>query len=321
MSKAKHGFHLVDPSPWPIFASLASLTTTFGSVLYFHGYQGGGSLLTFGLLSLTYAFAIWWRDVVREATFEGNHTSLVQQGLRYGILLFILSEVLFFFAFFWAFFHASLSPAIEIGGVWPPKGIQAISPWEVPFVNTLLLLTSGASITWAHHALLGGGGNETVARTPSHPFSAPTLKGSPEKGKEGEGTATRSNSVEQGSSDGDSFEELQLSRQTRRSLLFSLSMTIFLAFVFTALQALEYIEAPFTISDSVYGSTFYMATGFHGFHVILGTIFLIVCLLRANSQHFTQQHHFGFEAGCWYWHFVDVVWLFLFVSIYWWGGL
>lgn len=265
MSKAKHGFHLVDPSPWPIFASLASLTTTFGSVMYFHGHQGGGSLLTFGLLSLTYAFAIWWRDVVREACFQGSHTTMVQQGLRYGILLFIASEVMFFFAFFWAFFHSSLSPSILIGAVWPPKGIQAINPWEVPFVNTIILLTSGASITWAHHALLSGG--------------------------------------------------------TKRQLLIGLGITIALAVVFTAFQALEYIEAPFTLSDSVYGSTFYMATGFHGLHVIIGTVFLLVCYVRAESHHFSQSHHFGFEAGCWYWHFVDVVWLFLFVSIYWWGGL
>lgn len=266
-------------------------------------------MLTFGLLSLTYAFAIWWRDVVREATFEGSHTSMVQQGLRYGILLFIVSEVLFFFAFFWAFFHASLSPAIEIGGVWPPKGIQAISPWEVPFVNTLLLLTSGVSITWAHHALLAGGGNDTVAVARTAPNS----------------NVGAADAVDMGEGESTSGGEVQLSQEAggrqRQSLLLGLGITILLALVFTAFQALEYIEAPFTIADSVYGSIFYMATGFHGLHVILGSLFLIVCFLRANSQHFTQQHHFGFEAGCWYWHFVDVVWLFLFVSIYWWGGL
>jgi len=281
MSKAKHPYHLVHPSPWPIFASLAALTTTFGSVMYFHGHHGGGSLTTFGIACLVYAFAIWWRDVVREASFQGDHTTAVEQGLRYGVVLFIVSEFMFFFAFFWAFFHSSLSPAIEIGGVWPPKGIQVINPWEVPFINTLILLTSGASITWAHHALL-------------------TSDSALQLHHAGEKTG---------------------SCHARTQVIYGLVVTILLALVFTALQAMEYVEAGFTLSDSVYGSTFYMATGFHGLHVIIGTIFLIVCLARAYAHHFSKSHHFGFEAAAWYWHFVDVVWLFLFVSVYWWGGI
>jgi cytochrome c oxidase subunit 3 len=179
------------------------------------------------------------------------------------MILFIVSEVMFFFAFFWAFFHSSLAPSIEIGSMWPPKGISVLNPWDIPFLNTIILLSSGASVTWAHHAILAG---------------------------------------------------------QRMQGVYSLVVTILLASVFTSLQVMEYMEAPFTISDGIYGSTFYMATGFHGFHVFVGTLFLGVCLVRLYKHHFTQNHHFGFEAAAWYWHFVDVVWLFLFVSIYWWGG-
>lgn len=259
----RHPFHLVDPSPWPIFSSVAALTLTVGMVMYMHGYTGGGLMVCTGLSMVIYSMIVWWRDVIREATFEGHHTSSVQLGLRMGMLLFILSEVMFFVAFFWAFFHASLAPAIDIGAVWPPKGIAVLSPWEVPFLNTLLLLSSGAAVTWAHHAILAG---------------------------------------------------------DRQSATYGLIATIVLAVFFTALQVVEYLEAPFTISDSVYGSTFFMATGFHGFHVFVGTLFLAVCLFRHMNHHFTKKHHFGFEAAAWYWHFVDVVWLFLFVAIYWWGG-
>lgn len=259
----KHPYHLVDPSPWPLFASLAALVMTLGAALYMHAYAGGGMLLSTGVALLLYTMFVWWRDVVREATFQGHHTSVVELGLRYGMILFIVSEVMFFVAFFWAFFHSSLSPTIEIGAVWPPKGIQVLDPWGVPFLNTVILLSSGAAVTWAHHAILVGDAKNAMA---------------------------------------------------------GLIVTVVLAVIFTGFQAMEYIEAPFTISDGIYGSTFFMATGFHGFHVIIGTIFLTVCLGRLLQGHFTKHHHFGFEAAAWYWHFVDVVWLFLFVSIYWWGG-
>ncbi len=259
----KHPFHLVDPSPWPIFASFGALCTTVGGVMFFHGFIGGSELGSCGFLMILYSMFVWWRDVIRESTFEGHHTLLVQLGLRYGMILFIVSEIMFFLAFFWAFFHSSLAPTVEIGAVWPPKGIEVLNPWEVPFLNTIILLSSGASVTWAHHAILAGNHKETVS---------------------------------------------------------ALVVTIVLAALFTTLQVLEYIEAPFTIADSVYGSCFFLATGFHGFHVFVGTIFLAVCLFRQLSFHFTRKHHFGFEAAAWYWHFVDVVWLFLFVAIYWWGG-
>jgi len=260
----KHPFHLVDPSPWPIFSSLGALASTVGGVLYFHGYVAGDSLLALGISIILYSMFVWWRDVIREGTFEGHHTKTVQVGLRYGMILFIVSEIMFFVAFFWAFFHSSLSPTIEIGAVWPPKGIDVLDPWGVPFLNTVILLTSGASVTWAHHAILADKRTQTI---------------------------------------------------------YALAVTILLAAIFTGFQALEYKEAPFTISDSVYGSCFYLATGFHGFHVFIGTLFLSVCLIRASKHHFPRNHHFGFEAAAWYWHFVDVVWLFLFVAIYWWGGL
>lgn len=260
----KHPFHLVDPSPWPMVTSTAAFICTTGAVIFFHGFNGGGSLLSFGLFFLFLSIGFWWRDVIREGTFEGQHTSIVQLGLRFGIILFIASEVIFFVAFFWAFFWASLAPVPEIGSVWPPEGIVTLSTWEIPFLNTLILLSSGASVTWAHHAIVAGDRNNSIV---------------------------------------------------------SLLITVVLAVIFTFLQVLEYFSATFTIADGIYGSTFFIATGFHGFHVFVGTCFLVVCLIRVLHYHFTKQHHFGFEAAAWYWHFVDVVWLFLFVSIYWWGNL
>nr|ANP26216.1 cytochrome c oxidase subunit 3 [Campylaephora sungminbooi] len=259
----RHPFHLVDPSPWPFVASLAAFTSTIGGVLYFHAFKQGKFVLLLGFLSLLFVMFVWWRDVVRESTFEGHHTGVVQQGLRFGVILFIVSEILFFFAFFWAFFHSSVSPSIDIGASWPPKGILTLSPWDVPLLNTVILLLSGCTVTWCHHAIVAN---------------------------------------------------------QRKQSLISLLLTITLAIIFTMLQAYEYNVADFRLSDGIYGSTFYLTTGFHGFHVIIGTISLISCWARLNNFQLTQQHHFGFESSAWYWHFVDVVWLFLFVSVYWWGG-
>ncbi len=259
---SKHSFHLVDVSPWPIISAFSALMVTFGGVLYMHGYVGGTFLFRFGLLMLIFMMFCWWRDVIREGTFEGQHTSSVQTGLKMGMLFFIASEIMFFFAFFWAFFYSSFNPSPMLGNVWPPVFMTVLNPWEIPLLNTVLLLSSGATITWAHHSIVWGSKNHAIM---------------------------------------------------------ALSVTILLAIIFTLLQGFEYITAPFTISDSVFGSTFYMATGFHGFHVFVGTCFLIVCLIRLYFNHFTKEHHFGFEAAAWYWHFVDVVWLFLFLTIYWWG--
>lgn len=217
----------------------------------------------FGFFTIIYIMFVWWRDIIREGTYEGTHTHIVQLGLRMGMLLFIVSEIMFFFAFFWAFFAAALAPTIEIGNIWPPKGINVFDAKAVPLLNTLILLCSGATITFSHHAITAG------------------------------------NKVE---------------------ALWGLVLTILLAIIFTAFQAFEYVSANFTITDGIYGSTFFMATGFHGFHVFIGTCFLSVCLARMVFNHFTAQHHFGFEAAAFYWHFVDVVWLFLYVAIYYWGG-
>nr|AHH93114.1 cytochrome c oxidase subunit 3 [Peniagone sp. YYH-2013] len=258
----QHPFHMVNQSPWPIANALGALLLTSGFILWFH--NNNFFLLLFGLLLITITSISWWRDISREATHQGEHTLIVVSGLRYGMLLFIVSEVCFFFAFFWAFFHSSLSPSIELGVSWPPTGIIPINPFLVPLLNTAVLLSSGVSITWSHHSIINGNRNEAIQ---------------------------------------------------------ALFLTVILGIYFTILQAWEYIDSPFTIADSVYGSTFFVATGFHGLHVIIGTTFLIVGLGRLINHHFSTHHHFGFEAAAaWYWHFVDVVWLFLYVCIYWWGS-
>jgi cytochrome c oxidase subunit 3 len=257
----KHPYHLVDPSPWPILGSLAAGILFSGAVLFMHGY--GWIVMVIGVVAVLAIMFVWFRDVVREATFEHHHTPIVQLGLRYGMALFIASEVMFFAAFFWAFFSSSLFPSPAIGGVWPPPNIHPFDPFAFPFLNTLILLLSGTTVTWAHHALIEG---------------------------------------------------------NRKGTLQGLVVTVFLGLCFTSVQAFEYSHAAFSFKGGIYPSTFFMATGFHGFHVIIGTIFLAVCLYRAWLGHFRPDHHFGFEAASWYWHFVDVVWLFLFVCIYWWGG-
>lgn len=261
--KTTHSFHLVDPSPWPLFASLGALVLTLGTVLYMHKFVEGWNLVVIGLIIIFYVMYTWWRDIVREATFEDAHTAAVQRGLRLGMILFIVSELMFFFAFFWAFFHSSISPVFNIGGVWPPKYIPKISTFTVPLTNTFILLTSGLTVTAAHWSLIG---------------------------------------------------------RDKKPTIWGLICTICLSVIFTSLQLFEYIFASFYISDGIYGSCFYMITGLHGFHVFIGTIALIVSLIRVILNHFTNHHHLGFEFTIWYWHFVDVVWLFVFTSVYWWSN-
>nr|QNE85458.1 cytochrome c oxidase subunit III [Morinia doronici] len=258
---SNHPFHLVNYSPWPLTTSIGAMTSVTGLVKWFHQYDI--SLFILGNIIIMISIYQWWRDVSRESTYQGLHTIRVMTGLRWGMILFILSEILFFLSFFWAFFHSSLSPSIELGALWPPMGISTFNPFQIPLLNTIILLTSGITVTWTHHSLM-------------------------EKNHS----------------------------QASQSLYF----TVLLGIYFTILQAYEYIEAPFTIADSVYGSTFFMATGFHGIHVLIGTTFLLICLIRHLNFHFSTQHHLGFEAAAWYWHFVDIVWLFLYMSIYWWGG-
>lgn len=256
-----HPYHLVDYRPWPLTGAIGTITLVTGLIKWFHNLNI--NLLILGYFIVLLTIYQWWRDICREGTFQGKHTILVSKGLRWGIILFIVSEIFFFISFFWAFFHRRLSPNIEIGSIWPPISITPFNPFQIPLLNTIILITSGITVTWAHHALIENNYNQTSQR---------------------------------------------------------LFITIILGIYFTILQTYEYIEAPFTIADSVYGSTFFLATGFHGLHVIIGTIFLLICFFRHLNNHFSRNHHFGFEAAAWYWHFVDVVWLFLYISIYWWGN-
>ncbi len=273
-----HDFHIVDPSPWPACGAASAGLLAFGLVVFMHpdilgvgledliGSLGPAPFMP-GAMLLLMTVAMWWRDVTREATFEGHHTPIVQLGMRYGMALFIVSEVMFFAAFFWAFFNSSLFPKEQPydvpGGVWPPEGIETFNAFDIPFLNTLILLMSGVTVTWAHHAMREDHHQETLK---------------------------------------------------------ALGLTVFLGVLFTSLQAFEYAHSGFGFTDGIYASTFFMATGFHGFHVIVGTTFLAVCWYRAANHHFKPDHHFGFEAAAWYWHFVDVVWLFLFICIYWLGS-
>ena len=268
----RHDYHLVDPSPWPVIGSLSAFTMAVGAVFWMHSYFSAAPIVFgIGALGIIYTMIGWWRDVIREAEFGGFHTAVVQISHRYGMILFIASEVMFFVAWFWAYFNTALFPhdATQvmrtefIGGVWPPKGIETFDPWHLPLLNTLILLTSGTTVTWAHHALL---------------------------------------------------------HDDRQGLKWGLICTVVLGLMFTSVQAYEYSHAAFGFSGNIYGATFFMATGFHGFHVIIGTIFLIVCLARAFAGQFTPKQHLGFEFAVWYWHFVDVVWLFLFSCIYVWGA-
>ena len=256
----KHPYHLVDPSPWPAIGAVSAGLVTVGAVLYMH--EDIAWLMILGFVGILATMAGWFWDVIQEAEFKGFHNPVVQVGMRYGMALFIASEVMFFVAWFWAYFNAALFPPAQIEGVWPPPGVQTFDPWDLPFLNTLILLMSGVTVTWAHHALREG---------------------------------------------------------NRKHLIQGLGLTIFLGICFTCVQAYEYGHAAFGFREGIYSSTFFMATGFHGFHVLVGTIFLIVCFFRARAGHFRPDHHFGFEAAAWYWHFVDVVWLFLFCCIYWWG--
>lgn len=256
-------FHLVETSPWPILVSFSLLTLTLSAVMYMHGFANGGTLLIIGFFVTVLGMILWFRDVITEGTYQGHHTTQVQKGLEIGVLLFIISEIFAFLSVFWAFFHSSLSPAIEIGGVWPPQGITPLDPFAIPLLNTFLLLSSGAFVTYSHHALIEG---------------------------------------------------------NRKGAISGAITCVLLAMIFTGLQYYEYSEAGFTISDSVFGSAFYASTGLHGFHVIVGTIFLSVGLIRIIAYHLTVNHHQGYEASIIYWHFVDVVWLFLFIAVYYWGG-
>ncbi|MEQ9662947.1 MAG: cytochrome c oxidase subunit 3 [Parasphingopyxis sp.] len=283
----QHDYHLVNPSIWPLIGAFSALVMAMGGILWMHapapdadpagaidalgalGFMSplmmhAGWVFFAGLIGVLFTMFSWWVDVIDEA-HEGHHKPVVQLHMRYGMILFIASEVMFFVGWFWAFFGAALFPASIDGAeaVFPPPGIEVLDPFSLPLLNTMILLCSGTTVTWAHHCLLKG---------------------------------------------------------DRKGLINGLWLTILLGVLFSFIQAYEYVHAPFDFKNNIYGATFFMATGFHGFHVIVGTIFLAVCLIRAYRGDFTPKQHFGFEAAAWYWHFVDVVWLFLFASIYIWGS-
>lgn len=273
MSNKEHDFHLVDPSPWPLVGAFSAFIMFLGLTLFMHDKELGKVLLPVGLLAVLFVMYRWWGDIIKEVVRDKIHTGVVQHGLRIGMALFILSEVMFFFAFFWSFFKAALAPVLGFDGAhlfegevtqmtFPPEGVQTFDPWDLPLMNTLILLLSGTTVTWAHYALLNN---------------------------------------------------------DRKGLIQGLTWTVVLGVLFTLCQAYEYSHAAFGFTDGIYSSNFYMATGFHGAHVLIGTIFLAVCLYRANRGDFSEKHHLGFEFAAWYWHFVDVVWLFLFAFVYVWA--
>jgi cytochrome c oxidase subunit 3 len=276
----EHDYHLVNPSPWPFVGSAAATVMAIGGVIWMKGMFGleKHTLWPFllGLFGVLYTMVGWWTEVVREAN-QGDHTPVVSIGLRYGMILFIASEVMFFVAWFWIFFEMVLFQGVrtqsgieEVAGAWatwPPKGVETVSAWQLPLVNTLTLLLSGTTVTWAHHAIQTG---------------------------------------------------------DRKGARLALILTVVLGALFSLIQAYEYYHivhenlffSEEAANAGLYGSSFFMATGFHGFHVLIGTIFLVVCLIRLMRGDFTPKQHFGFECAAWYWHFVDVVWLFLFAFVY-----
>lgn len=254
-------FHLVEVRPWPLLASIRGMGLTFGGIKWWHNRDY--TILILAILLKIVIFVVWFGDVIKE-NVGGFHNRVVMFGFRFGMILFIISEVLFFFSFFWSYFHNCWGPQLEVGYVWPPIYFRklVIDPFSIPLLNTVVLLSSGARVTWAHHSLVN---------------------------------------------------------QSYDKALIGLAVTALLGVYFLFLQGNEYFLRTFSIKSRVYGTAFFMLTGFHGFHVTIGTILLIVCFLRSYFTHFSKNQHVGFEASAWYWHFVDVVWLFLYFFIYWYG--
>lgn len=266
MFKHFHFWHIVTISPWPFLLSMFAAPIPLGLVTFFQGYKLSGlTLFYWGLYCVCLILFLWFRDIIRESTFEGYHTQEVQKSIVISFMLFIFSEVMFFVAFFWSFFHSSIFPTVELNISWPPVGMAELifDPFDLPLLNTLILLLSGATLTLAHWYLKKGLYLET---------------------------------------------------------LIWMQFTFILAISFLTFQGIEYVTSPFDISDGIYGSTFFLCTGFHGFHVFLGSIMLAASQLRIFLTHFSRNHHKGFETAAWYWHFVDVVWLFLYIMIYYWGS-
>jgi len=261
--RKRHLFHLVKVSPWPFVVACSLLCFLIGLCSFMHRVNGGGFLCLLGFFSLVFCGFCWFSDVCEEATKQGYHTLAVRRSLRNGFFLFLASEIMLFFGFFWAFFHSSFNPAIDFSCLWPFAGIDVIPFYGVPFLNTLLLIFSGFSVTWAHRSTALGRYSEVID---------------------------------------------------------SLLITLLLGFVFLFLQIMEYYQATYNFDDSVFACSFYMLTGLHGLHVLVGVCFLSVCFLRFLNKQFSVNHYMGFVFAIWYWHFVDIVWIALFVIIYIWGG-
>nr|QYC94852.1 cytochrome c oxidase subunit 3 [Amblyseius swirskii] len=257
----KHSFHIVDISPWPLINSFNAMNLMYSMLMYFLYSNIKLNFLIINLMMIITTMFLWWRDIIRESSYQGHHTFNVYQSMKISMILFISSEIMFFLSFFWCYFYISLAPELEMGNTWPPTGISPMNPYQTPLLNTLILLTSGATISWTHYSILCKKHNKSIKK---------------------------------------------------------LSMTILLGVIFSLLQLMEYSLAEFCMNDSIFGSIFFMATGFHGIHVLIGTSFLTYNLHQLYTSQFSNTHHFSFEASAWYWHFVDVVWIYLYTFMYWW---
>nr|CAD5105744.1 cytochrome c oxidase subunit 3 [Singhiella simplex] len=260
MMMNNHFFHLVTHSPWPILVALNLLnlgTAIVGMIVY-----SDYALMMISIIVLIAISSQWWRDIIREALYEGTRSVKINQTMGLGMLFFIVSEVWFFISFFWSYFYYSLSPDFTIGMAWPAHGIQPMSFMDIPLLNTLTLLTSGFFVTWSHHALV------------NHDYKQASL---------------------------------------------ALCLSILSGLYFVIIQAYEYMNSTFSFNDSVFGNSFYILTGFHGIHVMIGLIFISISWFRMVSIQFSPSSFHGYEYSIWYWHFVDLVWLFLYTFLYWWG--
>lgn len=261
MIKINQPYFILNLRPWPILISINSFNFLISNIIIINFKFNLIRLLN--LIIMILISIIWWRDIIRERTFQGNHNFYIINLIKLSIILFIISEIFLFISFFWNFIHNSLAPSIELGLNWPPKNINFFNPLLIPLLNTIILLTSRFTITLTHFYILNNFKNKSIK---------------------------------------------------------FINLTIILSIYFLILQAIEYNQANFTFSDSVFGSSFYIATGFHGLHVIIGTTFLSINLLRIIKIHFSFIHHIRFELAAWYWHFIDIIWLFLYITFYWWNN-
>nr|AKM70228.1 cytochrome oxidase subunit III [Anoecia fulviabdominalis] len=261
MKKINQPYFILSLSPWPILMSINTFNFMISNIMLMNFMLN--KIFTLNIILMLMIAMIWWRDIIRESTFQGNHNFFIMNLIKFSMILFIIFEMFLFISFFWNFLHNSLAPSIELGLNWPPKNIKFFNPTLIPLLNTIILLTSSFTVTLFHFYLLNNNKKKTV-----------------------------------------------------KLMIY----TIILSMYFIILQGIEYKQATFTFSDSIFGSSFFMATGFHGLHVIIGTIFLILNLIRMTKLHISYIHHISFELAAWYWHFIDIIWLFLYMTFYWWNN-